>query len=396
MSESTYNNAIYLDDVPIEQWKSYWGNGYRSVFYTNDVDKNGRIVFLGFDKEGNRKAFIMPWRPHIAYTVKYKTEFKDPYDRFVAFKNFNSKQHRDNYVKNANGLNIIECLSPEMEFLNWAFDDVALDPTFNKQPLRMHAIDIETEISDAFMRPGRNEDQSANRINMITIYDNFTDKYYTWSLQPAKVSFIEDPLKDYPKDKFVLFDNFHNDEYDLLEHFVSWFEDNAPDIIYGWNVKAYDMPYIVTRVEKVLGKNAARRLSPVGSYYIKEINHENSRADASADIEVKIAGLFIADGLIFYRDKFKTGEVLDGGYNLDNVGEHEECGHKIKYDGTLKDLYLKDWQRFYEYNVRDVDLCWRIEKKRGMITLARQVSSFGLSDYNQIYGPIAYLINSVR
>jgi len=168
----------------------------------------------------------------------------------------------------------------------------------------------------------------------------------------------------------------------MLEHFVSWLEDNYPDVSYGWNIKAYDWPYIVTRVEKVLGKNAARRISPVGNYYIKEINHDNSRADASADIEVKIAGLFIADGLIFYRDKFKTGEVLDGGYNLDNVGEHEECGHKIKYDGTLKDLYLKDWQRFYEYNVRDVDLCWRIEKKRGMITLARQVSSFGLSDYN--------------
>ena len=172
------------------------------------------------------------------------------------------------------------------------------------------------------MRPGRNEDQSANRINMITIYDNFTDKYYTWSLQHAELDFKEDPLKDYPKDKFVFYE-FNDDEYEMLEHFISWLEDNYPDVSYGWNIKAYDWPYIVTRVEKVLGKNAARRISPVGNYFIKEINHDNSRADASADIEVKIAGLFIADGLIFYRDKFKTGDVLDGGYNLDNVGEHE-------------------------------------------------------------------------
>lgn len=395
MSAEFFNDATYLDDIPQEKWKDYIGQGYRSCFYMNDADKNGKIVLLGFDKQGNRKTFIMPWRPHIAYTVKYKTDWKDPYDRYVAFKYFNSKQHRDNYVKNANGLNIIECLNPEMEFLNWAFDDCALDPTFNKQQLRIQAIDIETEISETFMRPGRNEDQSANRINMITIYDNFTDKYYTWSLQHAELDFKEDPLKDYPKDKFVFYE-FNDDEYEMLEHFVSWLEDNYPDVSYGWNIKAYDWPYIVTRVEKVLGKNAARRISPVGNYFIKEINHDNSRADASADIEVKIAGLFIADGLIFYRDKFKTGDVLDGGYNLDNVGEHEQCGHKIQYDGTLKDLYLKDWQRFYEYNVRDVDLCWRIEKKRGMITLARQVSSFGLSDYNQIYGSIAYLINSVR
>ena len=157
--------------------------------------------------------------------------------------------------------------------------------------------------------------------------DSFTEKFYTWSLNHAEISFKEDPLKDYPKDKFVFFE-FHDDEVRLLEHFLNWIESNYSDVVYGWNIKAYDIPYIVRRIENVLGKQEAKRLSPVGRYIIKEVNHDNERADVSAEIEVIIAGLFIADGLILYRDKFMLAHP-DGGYSLDNIGEVEECGKKI-------------------------------------------------------------------
>jgi len=104
--------------------------------------------------------------------------------------------------------------------------------------------------------------------------------------------------------------------------------------------------------------------------------------------------LFIADGLVLYRDKFGISKP-DGGFTLDNIGEVEGCGHKIHYDGTLKDLYLKDWQKFIEYNIRDVDLVKRIEDKCKMVILARTITSFGLSQYPTIYSSISYLIGSV-
>ncbi len=182
----------------------------------------------------------------------------------------------------------------------------------------------------------------------------------------------------------------------MLQHFLDWMEDNYADVNVTWNGRAYDLPYLVRRIENVLGKSEAKRLSPVGKYFIKDVNHDNERADVAADIEVSISGLFIADCLVLYRDKFGVaGCTLDGGYSLDNVGEHEGCGHKVKYDGTLRDLYLKDWQKFYEYNLRDVDLLKRIDDQCNMVSRARQIISFGLTDYNQIYGSIAYLIGSV-
>lgn len=387
---SIFNNAIYLDDVPKEQWKNYGiGRGYRSIIYTTDHDKNGKIILLGFDIDGNPATYIFPWKSYVKYKVKYKTDERDIYDNYVATKYFNNKQYRDAYVKEMDGNLVVECLKPEQEFAHFMWDFDVLDTSFNKQTLRVHSLDIETEISEQFEKPA----DARNRINMITIHDSLTDKFYTWSLEHAEIDFKEEPLCNMPKDRFVFFE-FYNNEERMLEHFLSWYEDNYPDVNYGWNTKAYDIPYLVRRIENVLGKNDAKRLSPVGRYFIKEVNHDNERADVSAEIEVDIAGLFIADGLVLYRDKFGIGRP-DGGFSLDNIGEYEGLGHKIKYDGTLKDLYLKDYQKFYEYNVRDVDLCKRINDKNQMIALARQITSFGLTGYGAIYSSISYLIGSV-
>lgn len=387
-----WNDAIYLEDVPKADWKKlYIGNGYRSVAYKTDTERNGVIILFGFDLQGERKTFICPHQSYLKYNVKYQTPEKDIYGNFVATKYFKNSFDRNKYIQNANGLSIVESLKPEQEFLHQLFDENILDADFNKQKLRIHYFDIETEISDQWMKPS----VADNRINMMTIYDSDTEKFYTWSLDHAEIQFTEAPLKDYPKEKFVFFE-FHNNEVNMLEHFLAWYEDNYPDINYGWNTRAFDWPYLVTRIKKILGESAVKSLSPVGKYFIKQVNHDNARTDVAAEIEVDITGLFIADGIILYRDKFMVaGQSLDGGYSLDNVGEYEECGNKIKYDGTLKDLYLKDYQKFYEYNVRDVDLAKRIDDKCKMIQLARQITSFGLTGYGAIYSSISYLIGSV-
>ena len=200
---SIYNDAIYMDDVPKSQWKDYGiGKGYRSIIYSTDHERNGRITLFGFDTNGDPKTYVFPWKSQVKYRVKYKTEEKDIYDNYVATKQFANKSYRDAYVKEMDSKIIVECLKPEQEFSHFMWDENVLEDDFNKQPLRIQSIDIETEISDQFMPPS----QAENRINMITIYDNFTDKFYTWSLEHAEINFKEDPLKDYPKDKFVFYE----------------------------------------------------------------------------------------------------------------------------------------------------------------------------------------------
>lgn len=392
MSESIFNDAIDLSDIPQDQWrKNYIGPGYRNVFYTTDHNREGRIVLFGYDLEGNPKTFICPHKSRIKYRVKYQTPEKDIFGNFVETKEFKSSYDRKRRLDDiGQSLWIVECLKPEQEFLQEMFYKDCLDDTFNTQPMRMQFIDIETEVSDVFMKPS----EAGNRINMITIYDSFTKKFYTWSLEHTEIDFREEPLCNYPKDQFVLFE-FNNNESRLLESFLDWIEDNYPDVSYGWNIKAFDWPYIVRRIENVLGKSQAARLSPVGKYRIKEVNHAAPKADVGAEIEVDISGLFIADGLVLYRDKFLIAPALDGGYNLTNVGEHEGLGKKIQYEGTLKDLYAKDWRRFYEYNIRDVQLTVKIEEKLRLVNLARKVAGRGLCQYSTIYSSISYLTGSL-
>lgn len=389
---SIFNDAIYLDDVPVSDWLTHYiGSGYRSCIYVTDHDKKGRIILFGYDKNGNPKTFVCAHKSHIKYVVKYDTDEKDIYGRYVATKYFENTSSRSKYLDAVgDGLIIVEALRPEQEFLQKVFGSEVFSDNFNIQPQRIHSIDIETEISDTFMSPA----VADNRVNMITVHDSLTDKFYTWSLSHAEIDFKEEPLSSMPKDKFVFYE-FYNDENAMLEHFINWYHDNMPDVIYGWNIRGYDIPYLYVRLTKQLGKTYANMFSPVGKCFIKEVNHDNARNDVAAEIEIKIDGVFQADGLLLYRDKFKiAGSTLDGGFSLDNVGETEGLGHKIHYTGTLKDLYIKDYQKFYEYNVRDVDLCKKIDDKRKMIALARKIAGLGLCNYDTIYSSISYLIGS--
>lgn len=398
---SIFENAVDLTDVKHSDYPNYIGNGYRYCCYRLDHDKNGVIILFGFDNDGNRKTFIVPHKSHIKYNVAYKTKEKDIFGRYVETKYFKNTKERKSYVDACgDSLPIIEMFPPQNEFLHEVFDGVALDETFNKQKLRTFFFDIETEISESFMKPV----DALNRINAITIYDTETEKYYTWTLSSQKIDITEDPLCNMPKEKFVFFD-FHDNELHMLDHFLSWFEENYPDVLCGFNSQSYDVPYLVRRIENIMGKNDAARISPVGKYRIRENNLDNERANKQAEIIVDIDGIFSADFLVLYRDKYKINQPLDGGNSLDNIGEVEGCGKKINYKGTkspsgetinsLKDLYEKDWSRFINYNIRDVDLLRKLEEKLKTINLSRVLTSSGLSNYDAIYSSIGYLIGSL-
>ena len=387
-----FSTAIDLTDVPVEEWRTkYIGPGYRSCCSMTDEQNNGVIVLFGYDLVGNPKTFICPHRCHIKYNVNYVTDEKDIFDNYVETRYFKNTKERKKYIDQVkDAIHIIECFSPASEFLHEMFDDVALDEkVFNTQDLRVFFLDIETVVTKQFEYPKT----ARNPINMLTIYDTLTKKYYTWTTIDCEKDFQVEPLKDMDPNIFELrkFDS----EFFMLEDFLDWWESNYPDIICGYNSQSFDNPYLIRRLENVLGKENTKRISPTGRYLIKKNNLDNERANKQAEILVSIDGIGDCDTLILYRDKFKVKSPLDGGYSLNNVGEAEELGKKIEYEGSLKDLYEKEPNKFYEYNVRDVDLLRRIEEKCKLLPLARSITSSGLCNFDTIYSSISYLIGSL-
>ena len=386
-------------------------DGYRWVYYDplgmdRKLEENGKIIVACYEKDTHNpivvevKKFPSTLWHRILKSDSAKAEKVDAYGMPIVKKSFINVAERKKWVNKHKKstdyckYQIVECRTPEDEFMQSIFWQEAQEASFNKADQRIFYIDIETEISETSLKPHIAKD----RINMITVLDSRTGRFHTWSLQKANV--IQDG-------NHILYDDFNDDEKKMLLHFLKFWVNNYPDVVCGWNSRWYDMPYIVRRFENLFGKKASIYISPVEDYRIvKEIKRDkdgnpikdkNGKRIELDDIEyVDIKGMFQADSLLLYRDKFGIKQALDGGYGLSNVGLAEGLGAKVSYETTLKDLYNQDWQKFYEYNVRDVDLLADITRTCNLIGLARSVAGSGLANYDLIYQSTGYLVPTIN
>lgn len=352
-------------------------NGYRNVCYRVGTGGQGEIVLYGWDKSGNRDTFIFPFDSSLKYEVKTETENKTIFDTYANVKYFKNSWERKKWIDAAaEGINILEAFNPEQEFLINNFSKNAFDDNFNNIPLRIHFFDLEVAIENEFPKP----EDAKYPINIITIYDSLKKKYYSWVLGLDTQNTITD--KNLVLNKFAT-------EHALLMDFIGWFSNNYPDVFTGWNTYFFDMLYLVKRLENVLGEKYAKMMSPIGKYYIKQ------KKGIFTKNYVSIQGISHLDLKILYEDKFKIADALDGGYSLSNVCLHEGLGDKMTYEGSMKDFYKQNFQKFFEYNIRDVELTVLLEDKLQMIPLARKICTLGLSQYEQIYGSVSYIIGSL-
>ena len=157
------------------------------------------------------------------------------------------------------------------------------------------------------------------------------------------------------------------DEKELLINFLSLIED--ADILSGWNSEKYDIPYLIGRIEKVLGREETKKFcSPLLNMYPKrKILKQFGKKFLTYDLFGKIH----IDYLNLYR-KHNTKQLQS--YKLDNIGEIELKMKKIQYGGTLYDLYNYDFKKFVEYNRRDVEILYCLENKLKFIDLANHIA----------------------
>ncbi|HJJ42049.1 MAG TPA: DNA-directed DNA polymerase, partial [Methanocorpusculum sp.] len=226
-----------------------------------------------------------------------------------------------------------------------------LKPAHVISKARVCMCDIECDDKDGFPAPER------NLINCITCYDSFDDFYTTFFLEgKAHVDFdsaeaIESGCFDKSKHKVIVV----NTEKDLLSKFISYINEKDPDILSGWNFADFDAAYILKRLE-VLGfrQDAMARLSGV--------------VERNA-----IRGRVIFDLLTAYK-KMQGGQKES--YRLDAVAEDELGETKVRYSGTLGDLWNNDPLKMVEYNFKDVQLCVGIDRKDSIIEFYQEISRY--------------------
>ena len=59
----------------------------------------------------------------------------------------------------------------------------------------------------------------------------------------------------------------------MLMHFIDWWSnpENTPDVITGWNIRFFDIPYMCARMTHLLGEENTKRLSPWGIIRVGEV-----------------------------------------------------------------------------------------------------------------------------
>ena len=97
-------------------------------------------------------------------------------------------------------------------------------------------------------------ESAAEEILLITLQDYNNKKILTWGLGEYNNT-----------QENVIYKSFTS-EYDLLNNFINWWmtEENIPEVITGWNSAMYDIPYLVRRLDRVLGEKLMKRISPWG------------------------------------------------------------------------------------------------------------------------------------
>ncbi len=200
-----------------------------------------------------------------------------------------------------------------------------------------------------------------NPITAFSVYLDWMDKLVTLVVPPKSYSWesAEEICKQY--DNCYLFEN----EADMLNTFLDLIDD--ADILSGWNSEGFDIPYTVMRINRVLSKDDTRRMCLWGQFP-KQRTFERFGAE---NLTFDLIGRVHMDYMQLYR-KYTYEERHS--YSLDAIGEYEECGSKVAYEGTLDQLYNKDFPKFIDYNRQDTMLLAKLDKKLRFLDLANELA----------------------
>ena len=346
-------------------------------FYTSAHRHGNKILFRGYDAKGNRIHDRVSFKPTLFLPSNNKaTEWEaldgNPVEPFE----LESMSEAQDFIKKYEDVGNFKVYGNSnfvAQFLAKAYPDVIdYRPSF----IRVGNIDIEVASDDGFPHP----EQAAHPVISITYRDNQNNIYHVWGLDdydPAKCEIdLRGAMIQYRK---------CDHEAQLLQKFVVFWENNCPDIITGWNVRLFDIPYLINRIVKVCGDKTAKALSPWGIYKYRQIGIKGKSLDA-----YEIYGVSQMD----YYDliqKFGYTYGPQESYALDHIAHTILGEKKLSYEehGTLHTLYKNDHQKFIDYNIRDVQLVDLIDKETGLMDLALTVAYKGGVNYPDVFGTTA-------
>ena len=171
------------------------------------------------------------------------------------------------------------------------------------------------------------------------------------------------------------------DEYTLCRKFIELWTKKCPDIVTGWNTKFFDIPYLINRFRKILGEPDTKKLSPWNF-----IGERKTTINGRQLIAYELLGVASLDYIELYK-WYAPGGKSQESYRLDAIAQVELGEGKISYDeyDNLHSLYRLNFQKFIEYNIKDVQLILRLEDKLKLLELAVTLAYDTKSNFEDVF-----------
>ena len=337
-------------------------------YYTNIAMRGKHILCRGVSEDGTPFQRKEEFRPTMFVPSKKNTKYKTLdglYVEPIHPGNIPDTREFVNKYQDIKGFNIYGNTDFIYQFIGNNYKG-EVDYDFSK--IKVATIDIECESEYGFPKP----EEANEKINAITV--DFNGWIYVYGLGEFNLdeSSYDGKLRQF---------KFETEE-ELLDSFLSTWELESPDIVTGWNVRFFDIPYLVNRIGNVLGERDTKRLSPwnvIKERTVRKMNRENQTYE--------IVGVSTLD----YYELYQTFTYVNQeSYRLDHIAFVELGEKKLSYDeyDSMATFYKNDFQKFIEYNVKDVELVVGLEDKMKLIELAVSLAYSAKVNYMDVFGQV--------
>ena len=335
-------------------------------FYTSVEQAGNRLLVRGYNN-GERYSVRVPFNPTLFLPSKNYSKWKTLEGNAVEPHKFGSISEAREFVKQYKEVPDFDIYGNTRFLYQYIAEQHPEEELkFDSSKIRIFNIDIETAAENGFP-----DIESADQeILAISIKDSFSGRITVFGARPYD---NKDPMVDYM--------HFRSEE-SMMNAFLDYWQANYPDVITGWNVQLFDMPYICNRIERILGEKFVKLLSPWRLVSQREIFIKGRKQFA-----VDTLGISTLDYLELYKKFTYTNQES---YRLDHICNVELGEKKLDHSefDTFKEFYEKDWQKFIDYNIHDVRLVDKLDDKMKLIELAYTMAYDAKVNYEDVFSQV--------
>lgn len=337
-------------------------------FYTCAYQYGAKVLTRGIEN-GKRVTKRADFSPVLFVKAKEPTKYKSLYGEYLQPLNFTDGKEAKEFTQQYKDVENFPIYGQTNFGYQYITANYPGEINWDISKIKIWTIDIETSTEFGFPEIAN----PVEEVLLISIRDLNSGQIITWGTRP---------FNNHRDD--VDYRQYANEE-SLLKAFIQEWSADQPDVVTGWNCELFDIPYLLARVERTMCDEEdttwKKKFSPWG------LVRRNVQNIMGRDyIKYDITGVAVLDYLDLYK---KFTYTRQESYKLDHIAAEELGKKKLEHSyDSFREFYTKDWQRFVEYNIHDVELVDELEHKLKLVELILTMAYDAKCNYQDVFSQV--------